>query len=163
MQLDFRMSVIFLDVDGVINIMSPSYNTTTIQPDGKTIWVESHLIKRLDWLIDQTSSDVVISSSWRLDMDDLSKLMKKSGFKNQNKVIGYTPYRKDIRYRGDEIQAWIDENNYRENYVVLEDEIDDVNGEKCTTIPKENIIEVDPKIGLTHQNVQEAKNILKRI
>ncbi len=154
------MSLLIIDCDGIINILSESYNTCMIQPDGNTIWFESHLIKRLDWLIDQTKSEVVISSSWRLDMEDLKIQMEKNGFKNWDKVIGCTPYTKDLRYRGDEIQAWLDENNYTGKYVVLEDEIIDVCGDYCDTIPREFVVEVDMKTGLQHQDLEKAKRIL---
>ena len=157
------MSIIFADMDGVINILSPSYNTCMIQPDGNTIWFEHHLIKRLDWLIDQTLSEVVISSSWRLDMEDLEKLMKQYGFRNWDKVIGSTPYRNGIRWRGDEIQTWLDENNYKGKYVVLEDEVIDVCGDYCDTIPREFVVEVDMKTGLTHADVEKAKGILYEV
>ena len=40
--------------------------------------------------------------------------------------------------------------------VVLEDEIDDVCGEKCSTIDKLNVIEVNMQTGLTHADVDLA-------
>ena len=156
------MRIIFLDCDGVINILSPSYNTAYYRPDGSVVWFESSLIQRLNWLIEKTDANVVISSSWRLDMADLKVQMEVNGFKYWDKVVGETPY---FGFRGDEIQEWLD--NYQdldpiETYVVLEDEIADVCGDKCMTISEEFVVEVDMKNGLTHQDVLKAKDILNR-
>ncbi len=152
------MQVIFLDIDGVLNIMSPSYNTTSYRPDGSVRWMEEHLIQRLHYLIEKTDAKIVISSSWRLDMPDLEKQLRVGGFKYWDKVIGETPY--IVGHRGDEIQSYLDENPEIDCFVVLEDEIDDVCGEKCQTIHKLNVVEVDMKEGLSHQNVRQAYNIL---
>jgi len=154
------MITIFLDIDGVLNIMSPSYNTAMITPTGCTKWMEEHLIQRLHWLIEKTDADIVISSSWRLDMKDLQVQLEANGFKYWNKVVGETPYISGPR--GQEIQMYLDEHpEIGDCFVVLEDEVADVCGEKCSIIHKLNVVEVDMKKGLTHDNVNLAKNILQ--
>lgn len=153
------MKVIFLDVDGVLNIMSPSYNTTAYAPDGSVKWMDNHLVQRLDYLIKRTGAKVVISSSWRLDMEDLQLQLEKNGFKSWSEVIGETPYFGSAR-RGDEIQRYLDEHPDIDCFAVLEDEIDDVCGEKCNTIHKLNVVEVDMRNGLSHQNVDSVYHIL---
>jgi len=151
------MLVIFLDIDGVVNIMSPSYNSSAYRPDGSVRWMEEHLVQRLNYLVEKSGAEIVISSSWRLDMKDLEKQLVKNGFKHWDKVQGETPY---FGHRGDEIQKYLVEHPEVEGYVVLEDEIDDVNGEKCQAIPMDNIVEVDMRNGLSDQNITKAKNIL---
>jgi len=154
MRESFNPTVIFLDCDGVINIVSPSYNTSYYRPDGTVNYFDDHLIQRLNWLIERSGADIVISSSWRLDMDDLKVQMEKNGFKYWNKVVGKTPYTNG--HRGDEIQTWLDKHPEVKCFVVLEDEIDDVCGEKCSTIDKLNVIEVNMQTGLTHADVDLA-------
>ena len=151
------MQVIFLDVDGVLNIMSPSYNTAYYRPDGSVRWMDDHLVQRFNYLVKKTGAEIVISSSWRLDMKDLEKQLKKNGFEHWDKVQGETPYFGD---RGDEIQKYLDEHPEVDGYVVLEDEIADVCGDKCNTIDATFVVEVDLKNGLSHQDVEKAQNIL---
>jgi hypothetical protein len=150
-------SVIFLDCDGVINCVSPSYTTSYYRPDGSVTYFDEHLVQRLNWLIKKTDADVVISSSWRYDMEDLQRQMELNGFEFQGRVIGYTP---TLTHRGEEIQAWLDEHHDVKCFVVLEDEVQDVCGEKCNIISKLDVIEVNPEVGLTHQNVVNAYHIL---
>ncbi len=146
--------VIFLDCDGVLNINSPSYTTSYFRPDGTINYFDDHLVQRLNWLIERSGADIVISSSWRLDMDDLQTQMEKNGFKHWDKVVGKTPYTNG--HRGDEIQAWLNEHPEVKCYVVLEDEPQDVCGEKCSTIHKLDVIEVNSQVGLTHNDVDLA-------
>lgn len=152
------MNVIFLDVDGVLNILSPSYNTTYYRPDGSVKWMDDHLVQRLNYLIKKTSAKVVISSSWRGDMEDLKEQLIKNGFIHWDQVIGATSY--NHRWRGDQIQEYLDSNPSIKNFVVLEDEIEDVCGEKCSAISREKVVEVDMKNGLSDQDITLAQNIL---
>ncbi len=145
--------VIFLDIDGVLNIMSESYRTTNIMRRGAMIYIEPHLAERLDYIIQKTGAMIVVSSSWRGDMDDLQKQMERAGFKNWNKVIGRTPYIHGGR--GLEIQAWLAHHTGVTKYVVLEDEIDDVCGEKCDAVPRSNVVEVDMQSGLSHYDTED--------
>ena len=173
------MNIIFLDVDGVLNIMSDSYNSCAwinLSYDA----VEPHLMKRLEYLIEQTDAYIVISSSW--SEVQLKQVLEQKRFKYIDRILGRThrgqtdnPLNvpderliiqqgtgiKFLEYRGDQINEWIHDNNFSGNYVVLEDEILDVCGELCNSIPKENVIEVDMNEGLSHKNVLEAISILK--
>ncbi len=149
--------IVFLDVDGVLNIMSDSYRTSAQRTNNKTKWMEEYLIQRLEYLLYETKSKIVISSSWRLDMSDLKVQMERYGFSLWDRVIGYTPR---TGHRGDEIQSWIDSHSDILSYVVLEDEPCDVCGEKCNTIPVKKVVQVDMKEGLSHKNIEEAIKIL---
>lgn len=155
------MKIIFLDVDGVLNIMSESYNTF-MKPYSQHI--EPHLIQRLNYIIEQTDAHVVISSSWRATMDDLKLQMEEQGFKYWDKVLGRTPHDDEMKdctfeeawMRGNQIKQWIKDNNFSGNYIVLEDEISDVCGSKCSAIPQFYVVEVDIKEGLQHKDVKFA-------
>jgi len=143
-------AVIFLDIDGVVNINSPSYYTNTYKNDGSVMYIEPHLVQRLNWLLERVEANIVISSSWRHDMQDLKEQLEKAGFKYWNRVEGKTTV---LMHRGEEIQEYLNSHPEVKCYVVLEDEIDDVCGEKCDTIHKLNVIEINPQIGLTHNDV----------
>ena len=150
------MKVIFLDVDGVLNIMSNSYRTF-MKPYGQHI--EPHLVQRLNYLMEVTDARVVVSSSWRLHMDDLEGQMVTQGFKYWDRVIGKTRYGQG--YRGEQIRDWISDNDYDGKYVVLEDEPSDVCGNKCRAINAMYVVHVDMNEGLTQNDVDRAIGILE--
>ena len=152
------MNVIFLDVDGVLNIISKSYTTSYYRPDGSVRWMDDHLIQRFNHLVKRTGAKIVISSSWRHDMEDLRIQLEHCGFEYWDEVIGSTPYNDD--HRGVQIQDYLDANPEIKCYVVLEDEPQDVCGQKCSLIPKMNVVQVDTRNGLTHQDVDLAYHIL---
>ena len=151
--------IIFLDVDGILNIHSESYYTRTLDKNDESRTIEEHLVKRLMWILEQTGAVIVVSSSWRLNMDELQRDMEDAGFTMWNLVIGKTPR---IRWRGDEIEDWISHHTDIENYVVLEDEIIDVCGEYCNAIPPENVVEIDMETGITHATAMKAVEILTK-
>jgi hypothetical protein len=151
------MKVIFLDVDGVLNIISDSYKTTAQKDEnGHFIHLEKHLLKRLEYLIKETGAKIVVSSSWRLDIENLREKLKKANFSLISEIYGLTGLG---HTRGEEIKAWINKHKPTK-YVVLEDEIFDVCGEKCDVIPEENVVEVDHTVGLTDKDVKRAIAIL---
>ncbi len=160
------MKVIFLDVDGVLNIMGDSYRTF-MKPYGQHI--EPHLVQRLNYLMKKTETHIVVSSSWKANMDDLELQMKDQGFKQWDKVIGRTPFSGELNgdresgYRGNQIKHWLDNTEHEiESYVVLEDEPLDVCGEYCNVIPKEKVIHVDMADGLKNSDVMKAIEVLNK-
>jgi len=64
--------VIFLDVDGVLNIHSESYRTNDIAHyyhfPTDIIRLEFRLVKRLEYIIDKTNADMVVCSGWGIDI-----------------------------------------------------------------------------------------------
>jgi hypothetical protein len=143
-------ALIFLDVDGVLNIQSKSYITSTFKKDGSMKYLEYHLVQRLNYIMEKTNSKLVISSSWKSDMDSLLSELKTEGFKYAHRIIGITPYRE---HRGIEIEDYL--SLYpKQTYIVLDDEIEDICGEKCNVVPKENVLEIDMNQGLSENNVQ---------
>jgi len=166
------MKIIFLDVDGVLNIHSPSYYSAYGMVNNP---MERHLLIRLQNIIKETDAYIVLSSSWNLD--SFKDKIKELNFKYQDRVLGSTQYfyekgtvpeerliiqqgtgDKFMNFRGDQIQYWIDNTKHNvEKYVVIEDEIFDVKD----IIPKENIVEVNMNDGLSHQNYLDCIKILK--
>ena len=156
MNTNENRKIIFLDVDGVLNIFSPSYRSSDSKHYGLDA-IEPHLVRRLEWLLEQTpNSFVVVSSSWGLS--SLFETLHKRNFKYHNKIIARTP-RNKYHLRGEQINQWLMENEWG-SYVVFEDEISDVCGEKCSIIPREFVVEIDSTEGLSHKNIERAINIL---
>lgn len=154
------MNIIFLDIDGVLNIMSKSYNScayVNLAHDA----VEPHLMKRLEHILEQVpDTKVVISSAWGLKQ--IKTVLEQKRFKYIDSIIDRTP-RKGIDHRGDQIMQWIFENEpeFSISYVVLEDEPFDVCGDRCSTIPKEKVVHVDMNDGLKHSDIVKAIAILR--
>ena len=158
-----KVKIIFLDVDGVLNIMSNSYNSFKLTSNA----LEPHLVRRLEFIIRRTSRvvpvKIVISSSWR--EEDLLVALGKCGFKYINNIIGRTP-RNIYNYRGDQIRDWLDNHQDKYNidsYIVLEDEVVDVCGSKCSSISNDNVIEVDMNEGLSHKDCVNAIHKLNKL
>jgi len=150
------MKVVFLDIDGVLNIMSASYYSHRREYDGHKI--EFHLLKRLEFLIERTGAMIVISSSWRNE-DFVDYINNHHNFRYLDNIIGRTP--RDKHARGDQIADWLVTHPEVKDYIILEDEISDVviNDE----LESARIVEVDMNEGLSHENVMYAVKKLNGI
>ena len=145
------MKVLFLDVDGVLNIMSETYYSHSYLTLGSDP-IEPHLMMRLEYIMERCpDTNIVISSTW-YEKQLLQKLTK-ARFKYLDRIIGRTP--RDTQFRGDQIKAWLSDKDI-ESYIVLEDEISDVCGDKCSAIPIKNVIEVNSNEGLSHKNTIDS-------
>lgn len=143
--------IIFLDVDGVLNIMSSSYYSHSYLNIGDDpIWL--HLMKRLEFILERIpSAKIVISSSW--GYKQLINKLNMVRFRYIHRIIDRTP--RKHTYRGEQIKDWLDVNHIL-NYVVIEDEVSHVCGNKCNLIPTDRVIEVDMNQGLSHLNVVDV-------
>ena len=60
--------IIFLDVDGVLNIFSESYMTNYVEYDNRFKFsinrLEFHLVKRLEYIIKNTDAYIVVCYGW---------------------------------------------------------------------------------------------------
>lgn len=149
------MKILFLDVDGVLNIMSSSYYTYRY---GKKI--EDHLVRRLEFILERVPDVyIVVSSSW--GMKDTKIELEKHDFKYLNRIIDRTSRTK--RYRGEQIYDYIINNNNLESICVLEDEPDDICGTRCNLIDESFVVKVDMDNGLSHENCIKAIRILNKI
>jgi len=146
--------VIFLDVDGVLNTYgTPSSSLANWK------YIEEDLTKNLEYIIDKTDADIVISSSW---CEEAIELLKTVDFKHIGKVVGVTPRQK--RWRGEQIMQWIEENADINNiaFVVIDDEDFDICGEACSVIPEERFVQTSFKEGLIKEKAEEVINKLRR-
>lgn len=155
------MKIIFLDIDGVLNMYGSSCRTF-MKPYGQHI--EPHLVQRLNYIIEKTNAKIVISSSWRSDMEDLEKQLREQGFKYWTRVIGKTchplvkdenmPYPRNescylYNHRGEQINKWLDDANYKiDKFIIIDDEISDIS----PFVDEKNIIRTDYNEGMLHKD-----------
>lgn len=113
-------SVLFLDVDGVLNRCGKSYAR-----------LESGLIDNLVRIVDETDCRIVVSSTWRWmpgPMAELTKALEDRGIA----ILSSTPVHQirtqggiyTASVRGDEIQAWMDEHGTPERFCIVDDDGD---------------------------------------
>jgi hypothetical protein len=158
------MKVIFLDIDGVLNVI----------PQGHDAFggiFHPNFVKNLGRIIDETEAKIVISSSWR--HSGLQKMLDMWEFRNlPGEVIGVTPdlYRfldfegERTMVRGDEIQAILDQYYQITNYVILDDDDDMLDSQLGHFVCCSNNINhpdcIDIGYGLTNECTNKAIRIL---
>ena len=158
------MNVIFLDIDGVLNVCSEDRDQF-----GRTY--HSNFVDNLKAIIEETDSKIVISSSWRYSglefMRSLWEFRKLPG-----EIIDITPDlyqlskeldRKNLR--GYEVEAWLDENIEVKNYVIIDDDTDFLKNQLSKLVVTSNNINhpdcIDIGYGLTNECKNKAIRILK--
>ena len=150
--------IIFLDFDGVVETIywekdkdgSWSYN---IHKYGRDELNNKQAIGWLNKLYSKVPYDIVVSSTWRIGMtlEQLQILITKSGFNSEIKVIGMTSILH--QQRGLEIQKWIDDNNFRGKFVIMDDDSD-----MCHLLPL--LVRCDCQLGFTIYDYQKALRLL---
>jgi hypothetical protein len=115
------MKVIFLDIDGVLNVI----------PQGHDKWggiFHGHLVNNLKRLIDETGAKIVITSTWRMGngLEGMIDMWKERNLPGE--VIDITPnfmvHFNTTLCRGKEIDAYLKEHPEIENYVIIDDDSD---------------------------------------
>ena len=150
--------IVFLDFDGVVETIywekdkdgSWSYN---IHKYGHDELNNKQAIGWLNELYSKMPYDIVVSSTWRIGMtlEQLQVLITKSGFNPEIKVIGMTPIWD--QQRGLEIQQWIDDNNFKDKFVIIDDDSD-----MCHLLPL--LVRCDCQLGFTIYDYQKALRLL---
>lgn len=151
--------IIFLDFDGVVE-------TIYWEQDENGVWnfnVHKHGREELNnkqaigWLNELyrcVPYDIVVSSTWRIGMsvEELQNLIIRSGFDPNIKVVGSTPVL--YRQRGEEIQAWINENNFTGKFIIIDDDSD-----MCHLLPL--LVRTDCQLGFTIYDFQKSLKLLQ--
>lgn len=147
--------IIFLDIDGVLRThqsdseWSEKLNTPIFKRTDRLFSKNS--VNDINYITSLTHAKIVVTSSWRIHLSviELNSIFKKRG------IIAEVIDKTEIGLnRGEEIKSWLDENDYVTNYVVIDDQINDI----IKTIPKCNVVKVDPIIGF--DNVDKVLDIL---
>jgi hypothetical protein len=160
------MKVIFLDIDGVLNVI----------PQGRDAYggiFHPEFVDNLERIINETGAKIVISSSWR--HSGLQRMLDMWEFRNlPGEVIGVTPdlYRhidfegERTMVRGDEIQAILDRMPEITNYVILDDDEDMLPSQLGNFVCCSNNINhpdcIDIGYGLTNECTNRTIRILNR-
>lgn len=171
--------IIFLDIDGVLN--SDHWSKTFINrirsgtvENGENNQIDPNAVKLLYNLCKQENIGLVISSSWRgLTVDDTKNDFDHyTHLSNLNEfIIGITPRSKD-RFRGNEIQSWLE--HYKDNdyvsaglyipgtlsdpfsFCILDDDTDMLDSQGM------NFINVSNITGITENTIGQVHNLLSR-
>ena len=159
-------SLLFLDVDGVIN---PTSNYMRLKAAGKSRAPENltfpdDIMLRLKSIIDETGAKVVISSTWRttnwLDSstwDPTYKNLVNQLAKYDISIYGCTPVRRD-RVRGKEILEYLEwhkhevENNEFTPFIIIDDGDFDIE----PFIAPAHIIKIAGNVGITDSDAEFA-------
>lgn len=142
------MKIIFLDVDGVLNMHG----------SGGLFTLNKKRLRLLEEIVIATDARIVVSSTWRNDSSHMKKLLNTLGYRGI-KIIGVTENlgkssTGDRYYRGHEIQKWLNEHSCIEQYVILDDDSDMLDSQL------RNFVQTDGTIGLTDTLAYRAIYIL---
>jgi len=163
------MKIIFLDIDGVLNVYSHDHDRFGSQ-------FHAHLVDNLRNIIDSTGAKIVISSTWRFDgLDRMKEMWDVRGLPGEviditvdcNDLVnsGMFEFYEQVE-RGHEIQHWLDNHSGIESYVILDDDNDMLTSQRDNFIRTANNMYhedcVDIGYGLTKICSEEAINILNK-
>jgi hypothetical protein len=163
-----KIKIIFLDIDGVLNVIGQGHDEF-----GQKF--HQHFEDNLRWIIEETAADIVISSSWRsAGLDEMQRMWSQRNLPGN--VIDITPNEVDVVARGTcefydlvdrghEIQQWIDDNQI-EKYVIIDDDPDMLDSQLNNFVQTSNNQDhpdcIDIGYGLTRQCAAEAIKILNQ-
>jgi len=152
------MKVIFLDIDGVIN---PQLHMNALHLHNRANQIPHrdefgylfcpHTVENLEYIVHTSGAKIVVSSTWRLSgLQVMKDLFKVRGIDVD--VHDITPRLNTPR--GEEIAAWLGENDYVTKYVILDDDSD--------MLPEQlpYFVQTTNKYGLTRKLAEQAINIL---
>lgn len=146
------MKIIFLDIDGVFN--SEDWYVSDDPKRGKG-YFDPECVKLFNKIIEKTDAKIVVSSSWRTDIN-IDVTLKNVGIKGD--IIGKTEYfATGVNHlcRGNEIDKWLWDNEDKwDNYCIIDDDAD------MLLKHIDNFVNTDYKYGLTERDVKKAIKIL---
>lgn len=158
MLLDHIDSLLFLDIDGVLNTVAARhrFGNDALSP---------HCLIALADIINKTNAKIVISSDWRLghvSIDSFTTSFNKCIQMNCtedwarkiiiNAIVGMTldfgnMNAKGIINRGAQVQEWIDANGFDGRFACIDDDIDLFDGFNH----RDCLFVTDPDVGLTEK------------
>lgn len=119
------MKVIFLDIDGVLNVIGQGH-------DDFGQLFHKHFEDNLRWIIESTEAKIVISSTWRFSgLENMQKMWQQRNLPGEviDITIDLGMYQDDDDFwrsepRGKEIEYYINLHPEITNYVILDDDTD---------------------------------------
>jgi hypothetical protein len=161
------MKIIFLDIDGVLNVMG-------LGRDQYGSLFHSEFVENLREIIEQTGAKIVISSTWRFaGLEQMKAMWLDRNLPGEVIDITIDCYQLvnegsaefyDTVKRGHEIQEWIDSHKGIESYVILDDDNDFLTSQRGNFVRTANNINhpdsIDLGYGLTKECTKKAIRIL---
>lgn len=154
------MKIIFLDFDGVMvtdRYQAQLTDSNCPLRDDYGAKFDPVCVENLRLIIDATDADIVVISTWKMEMglDDIQKMWDARQL--PGKVIGVTPDIDPV-HRGDEIQAWLDANPGAVRYAIIDDTpfLDFFNEEQLP-----HLFKVDERTGLDEETATKVIELLK--
>lgn len=156
------MKVIFLDIDGVMNIFTADYIAEGFPWSG----YEPSAVKNLNDIISETDAKLVISSTWRLHYtkEEMQEGLSRWGVAGE--VIDMTGICDGLRTKKDfsassrasEIYDWLADHADVRSYVSLDDiDMRHYGLEQVKTSPYEGLTENDVKLAIGKLKKNDAK------
>ncbi len=140
--------ILFLDIDGVLN----SVQWAMREKRGGILGIDPEAIRHLQRIVDATSCDIVISSTWRIGRGivELREILLKAGMRSPCPVIDKTPG--GGGFRGNQIAEWLENTGFDGSFVCLDDDSD--------FLPSQPLVQTDNQVGLTAQKADECIRVL---
>lgn len=151
------MSVLFLDIDGVLNTVRWEKfclsGEATIE-DEYGITFDRTSIANLKEIIDLTDASIVIHSTWKLlyDVKWIAKMWSSRDLPGI--ILDVTPNMPPYYSKQDEITMWLKHHPEIQNYAILDDE------HEFDGFLLEHHVLIDGENGITGTHVQKAVHIL---
>lgn len=156
------MKIIFLDIDGVLN------HENTPDRCGIYIGIEDRKVELLKQIVDSTGAKIVLSSTWRLGINNKGHRLEHHAEYLNEKLLKYgleiydktKELSRHGELRGKEINEWLSRHPDVEQWVVLDDEyFIDFN---MYDIPQHLVHTYFYVDGLNEDKVEEAIEILNK-
>lgn len=165
--ISLKKSVVFLDVDGVLDIFSPNKYIQNILPEA---------VERLKRLVQRSDALVVVISDWRYGSDKYVNYCKENGLHKQQcdnwpnlvnaleeagiPIYDVTPWDERFHTRTEEIAAYLSEHPEISNYVILDDCFSD--DYSSNPAIKKHLVFVDALKGLQDADMFKAGDVMNR-
>ena len=153
--------IIFLDFDGVLvtdrGQQSHLATNGTLRDEHGALF-DPECVKCLKEIIDSTDAEIVVTSTWKMEMglDGIRQMWSDRDL--PGKVIGVTPDIDPI-HRGDEIAAWLDTCDEDCRYAIIDDTpFTDFFREE--QLP--HLFKVDERIGIDEETCYNLRTQLKK-
>lgn len=150
---------IFLDIDGVLNSEDwyHYYWENDLKYTDKEYNIDFRAVERLNRLIDATGAEIVLSSSWRFDMDVAKLRLSRAGLKYDiAKKLPGCEFGVGSPTRGELIAEYV-KNQKCNRYVIFDDDNDMTDEQK-----EKYFVRTDRFTGLTDSDIDKAMEILSK-
>lgn len=157
--------IIFLDIDGVLIPiyfekaliqLSKLTNNSLKSKDEYGTYFHPDIMNNIKTIVEKYGADIVIISTWKNDMSLslLQEMWQTRGY--SGKIVGITPNLNNPNKRGLEIKAYLKENSYITNYVI----IDDMGESFFEKEQLNHLVVCNPNYGFTSDDLDDVFSIL---